>query len=325
MRIPAGWAGVMCAALLAIWPAGPAAAEPPAPSVHWGALAYPDQVNTLSIGYTGNRFTQFNGERDQFNRISETMGFNFGSVSWTQHWRCLDGLSTNLTIGAGPTGEQPTRYLQNEFVHDAVYGIPKVPVGRTRDEFDVMASASATYWLPVPSVPRVFFLGGGFSHGSLYTEGFARAGFRRLPIGCALAGRPSCEASEAGDWWLGQLVKGFRLSAMGRFGGIRSAAAFPEGTVSSQSYLGQASLSWGVYDPEGGEPFFEVEGGVTIDSGLFTSARGSTLEQRFWSLGFRVRNFSFETWNDQLNRQDFGPTYGLRVTYNLYPHLFAGR
>ena len=83
------------------------------------------------------------------------------------------------------------------------------------------------------------------------------------------------------------------------------------------------SVSWGVYDELGGEPFFEVEGGYTIDSGLFTDAKGATLEERFWSLGFRVRNFSFETWNDQVNRKDFGPTYGLRLTYNLYPHIFG--
>jgi len=302
--------------------AGPGRAESPAPTVHWGGLAYPDQVNTLSIGYTGNRFTQFNGEGQQFNRISETMGFNFGSLSWTQHWRAFEGLSTNLTLGAGPTGEQPTRYLQNEFVHNTIYGIPSVPVRRTRDEFDFMVDASATYWRSVFNAPRVFFLGGGLSAGSLYTEGFVRTGLRRLPLGCYLAGTMGCEELSPDDHWLRQFVKGFRLSAMGRFGGIRTAAAFPEGTLNSQSYLGQASLSWGVYDPNGGEPFFELEFGATIDSGLFSSARGTTLEQRFWTAALRFRNFSMETWNDQLNRQDYGPTYGFRVTYNLYPHFF---
>jgi hypothetical protein len=170
-----------CVVILLLRLADTVLAESPAPTVHRGGLAYPDQVNTLSLGYTGNRFTQFNGERDQFNRISETMGFNFGSLSWTQHWRSFEGLSTNLTVGAGPTGEQPTRYFQNEFVHDAVFGIPKVPVGRTRDEFDFMVDASAMYWHSVLNAPRVFFIGGGISTGSLYTEGFARAVFGAFP------------------------------------------------------------------------------------------------------------------------------------------------
>jgi len=297
-------------------------AESPAPTVHWGGLAYPDQVNTLSIGYTGNRFTEFNGDLARYNTIRETMGLNFGSISWTQHWKQFEGISTNITIGAGPTGEQPTRYLQNEFIHDAMFGIPKVKVNKTRDEFDAMVDASATYWHGALGSPRIFFLGGGISTGSLYTEGFARTGIRRLPIGSLLA-EALCQGDMSDQGILLQLLKGVRFSGMARFGGLRTAAAFPEGTVSPQSYLGQMSLSWGVYDEWGGEPFFEMEGGYTIDSGLYTDFRGSTLEERFWSLGFRVRNFSFETWNDQANRKDFGPTYGFRFTYNLYPHIFG--
>jgi len=81
------------------------------------------------------------------------------------------------------------------------------------------------------------------------------------------------------------------------------------------------SVSWGLFEREDAEPWFDVEAGATIDSGLFSSARGPTLEQRFWSLGLRFRNLSMETWNDQLNRQDFGPIYGFRLTYNFIPAL----
>ena len=118
-------------------------------------------------------------------------------------------------------------------------------------------------------------------------------------------------------------MKGFHLSGMGRFGGIRTGAAFPDGTLSSQSYLAQGSVSWRLFDREKAEPWFEIEVGATIDSGMFLSAQGSKLEERFWSFGLRFHNLSFETWNDQLNRQDFGPTYGFRLTYNLYPLLFG--
>ena len=110
---------------------------------------------------------------------------------------------------------------------------------------------------------------------------------------------------------------------MARFGALRTGSAFPEGTISPQSYLGQASIAWGIYDRPNGEPLVEIEGGYTIDSGLFTNFQGSTIEERFWTLGLRVRNFSLESWNDQANGTDFGPTYGIRFTYNLYSHLFS--
>ena len=303
-------------------------AESPAPTVHWGGLAYPDQINTLSIGYTGNRFTEFDGYENRYNKIRQTMGINFGSISWTQHWKQFEGegFSTNITIGAGPTGEQPTRYLQNEFAHDAIFGVPKVRVNETRDEFDAMVDASATYWRSAFGTPRIFFLGGGISTGTLYTEGFGRAGIRRLPIGCLVA-EQLCQADMKDQNLVLKIlhyaVKGVGFSGMARFGGLRTAAAFPEGTVSPQSYLGQISVSWGFYNESGRAPIVEFEGGYTIDSGLFTDLRGATLEERFWSLGVRVCNFSIETWNDQANRKDFGPTYGLRFTYNLYPHIFG--
>ncbi len=95
-------------------------------------------------------------------------------MSWTEHWKRFEGWSTNLTIGAGPTGEQPTRYLQNEFLHDAILGIPKVQTRRTRDEFDFMVDGSITRWLPLLDQPKKLFVGVGGSTGSLYHEVFAR-------------------------------------------------------------------------------------------------------------------------------------------------------
>ncbi|HXF93774.1 MAG TPA: hypothetical protein VNK46_13555 [Nitrospiraceae bacterium] len=68
---------------------GPAAAqaETGAPAVHWGALAYPDRSPILAIAGNFNRFTEFNSEGQRFNNINETMGFNFASISWTEHRR----------------------------------------------------------------------------------------------------------------------------------------------------------------------------------------------------------------------------------------------
>lgn len=295
-----------------IHPSSQALAESPSPTLHWGGLAYPDYYSKLDLGYAGNRFTEFDGDGRRYNNIRETMGLNFGSVSWTEHWKQLQGWSTNLTLGAGPTGEQPTRYLQNEFIHNAIFGIPRVPVRRTRDEADFMIDGSITRWLGTEQSPRIFFIGAGVSGGSLYFEEFARAGFRHLPIVCTLL-----QCNDLTSW--NQLWKGFHLSAMARASGIQNGAAFHD--LAPQSYMAQASMSWGIYG-EDGIPFFEVEGGYTIDSGVFRDFKGNSLEERFWSLGFKVRHFSFETWNDQANRKDYGPTYGVRIGFDVYPLLF---
>jgi len=303
--------------LLVLWgTADFALAESPSPTVHWGGLAYPDAYSKLELGYTGNRFTEFNGEGQRYNNIRETMGINFGTMSWTEHWKRFEGWSTNLTIGAGPTGEQPTRYLQNEFLHDAILGIPKVQTRRTRDEFDFMVDGSITRWLPLLDQPKKIFVGVGGSTGSLYHEVFARAGIRGAEVGSsALSLLGWGEANNlAADF-----VRGFRWSAMGRIAQAYAGPAFQH--IAPQNYIIQTSLSWGIYD-ERPLPKFEIETGVTLDSGLFVDFQGKTLEERFVSLvTIRIRNFAFETWNDMVNRKDYGPTYGLRLTFDVYPWI----
>ena len=297
-------------------------AESPTPTVHWGGLAYPDQTSTLELGFTANRFTEFDNEGRRFDSNQETMGLNFGTVSWTEFWEQVPGWSTNLTFGGGPTGEQPTEWLQNEFVHDGITGVPKVPVGRIRNEFDLMIDGSLTYWIPQPDEPHVIFVGSGFSSGSLYHELFIRGGVRRVPLGHWLAQGAFGKASGG----FKNFLSGFRVSGLLRYGRSYSGSAFRE--VSPNTYLGQFSLSWGLYDAQF-VPSFELETGVMLHSGLFTNPRGDSLEEFFVSLvTLRIRHVTIETWNDVVNnKKDFGPTYGLRIMVNIYPYLkraFAG-
>lgn len=289
-------------------------AESPGPTVHWGGLAYPDAYSKLELGYTGNRFTEFNGEGHRYNNIRETMGINFGTVSWTEHWKRLEGWSTNLTLGAGPTGELPTRYLQNEFAHNAIFGIPKVPIGRTRDQFDGMVDVSITRWLPLGNQLKKGFVGVGGSTGSLYHEAFVRAGIRNAEVGAVAL---SLFGLGETDNLAAEVVRGFRWSVMGRIAQAYAGPAFRE--IAPQNYIVQTSLSWGRYDQRP-LPLFEIETGVSVDSGLFVDFQGKTIEERFISLlTIRVRHVAFETWNDMINRKDYGPTYGLRLTVDVYP------
>ena len=154
---------IILVACLSWWiPPQPAMSEIPARGIHWGALAYPDQEPVFATGLSIFRFTEFNGAGERFNGIRETIGLNLITTSWTRHWtNHLDGWSTNLTFGIGPTRNQPSEFLQNDFVHDSLYGIPSIPVGEKRKETDFTISGSITRWEELPGQRRVLFLSGG--------------------------------------------------------------------------------------------------------------------------------------------------------------------
>ncbi|MDH4186215.1 MAG: hypothetical protein OEV08_04390, partial [Nitrospira sp.] len=107
--------------------AQPCWAEATAQSTHWGALAFPDHDRTLALGFTGNRFTEFDGAGNRYNDMRQTDGFNFGTLSWTERLERFNGWNTNITVGAGPTHDRFSRFLQNDFLHKLTGQAP-VPV-----------------------------------------------------------------------------------------------------------------------------------------------------------------------------------------------------
>jgi hypothetical protein len=286
--------------------------ETPAPSIHWGALSYPDQASELSIGLSLFRFTEFNGKGERFNGINETIGINFITFSWTEHFTdTFENWSTNFTLGVGPTRNQPTEWLQNDFIHDGLYGIPTVPVEDKRKETDFAISGSLTHWWEIPGQKRILYLSGGGQSGSLYHEIFARTGFRRWG---PLKTIEYLNGNQEGI--LASLFRPLRLSGMARASRIATGAAFHD--LANATYAAQGSISYGWYDEKTLHPWFEVEIGATIDSGIFNGELGDSLEERFWTAALRAYPFTIETWNDQLNSKDYGPTYGGRLTMDLY-------
>ncbi|MCA9422365.1 MAG: hypothetical protein KC592_15185 [Nitrospira sp.] len=289
----------------------PACAETAAPGIHWGALSYPDQEPVLATGLSIFRFTEFNGEGERFNGIRETIGLNLVTTSWTRHWpNALEGWSTNLTFGIGPTRNQPSEFLQNDFVHDRLYGIPQVPVGQKRKETDFTISGSLTRWTDLPGQQRILFLGGGGQTGSLYHELFARGGFRRWS---PLKTIEYLGGTHHG--WFATIFRPLRFSGMVRAGRVATGAAFHD--LANVSYSAQGSISYGWYDAQTLQPLVEIEVGATMDSGIFNGEGGDSLEERFWTIAIRIHPFTVETWNDQLNSKDFGPTYGGKVMMDL--------
>jgi len=269
--------------------------ESPSPSVHWGAISYPDQHSSRSLGVTINRFTEFDNDRSRYNPIDQTVGFNFAFLSWTEHWRSLPGWSANVTLGGGPTSDQPSRFLQNDVMHKP-FGFDSVPVGRIRNATDFMFDASITRWATLFDTPNVAFVGVGASLGSVYHEPFVRVGARRVV-----------------------LSEHLRFSAMGRYGRPFGSSAFDD--VATQSLLGQASLAVGSYRADN-SPAIEVEIALTYDKGLFNTFDGRAKEQYFLSVAFRGGPLTLELWNDSwhpahFGTRDFGPTYGLLIQFDV--------
>lgn len=273
-------------------------AEATAQNTHWGALAFPDHDRTLTLGFTNDTFTEFDGHGNRYNDIRQTVSFNFFALSWTERLERLKGWNTNLTVGAGPTDDKFRRITQNAFVHKLT-GQTDVPVGATRDAIDFMISGTLTKWTGLWGSDEVFFYGIGGAAGSLYYEPYVQIGLRRLSL-------PG----------VGPLLSDYvRISTLARYGRPFSGAALHE--VANHSYLGQVSIGIGNYQRKACDTPWEIELGLTADSGLFVDHRGSSLNERFVTAAFRYSALTLETWNDAINQKNYGPTFGGRVTLDL--------
>lgn len=306
MNVPTALLYAVCMVLIMV---ASAIAESPAPTVHWGGIAYPDQFNTLTIGGTFNRFTEFDGAGTRYNStLDDSLGLNFATMSWSQHWERLEGWSTNITVGAGPTGSQPTKFVQNNLVHKAL-GFAPVKEGQTRsDVVDAMISASVTRWFPLLDHRKELYIGGGLTGGTLYQEAFARAGLRRVSFDSLI------------PYWdrtpLRVLTDYLRFSAMARYGQLDTGAVLHQ--IKPFSFLYQLSTSLGPYGKSDGPPHWEIEYALTWDSGIFVDQTGQSRKEFFWSLAFTYDAFRMESWNDSINHKYQGPTYGFAVTLDLF-------
>ncbi len=292
----------------------PAWGESPAPSVHWGSMAFPDQYSTLTGGLTLNRFTPIDGLGNKYDStVGNTLGFNLITLSWTKHWDysgtswLWKNWSTNFTVGISPTGDEPSQYFQNKVVHQLRH-LPPVPSVDPRKETDLTIDGSITRWVSLFD-RKVLFAGGGFSVGTLYQQGFLRAGVRRLQI------TPSVWCSE--KW--GDI--NVRASAMGRISYQDNGSTLH--AVRNTAGLVQPSIAIGQYrTTENGEtiPTWEIELALMWDSGIFVNTTGQSQKQFAWALAASAGPVRFETWNDSMghfSERDFGPTYGATVTLDV--------
>ena len=181
--------------------------EAPAPSAHWGGLAFPDQYSTFTAGLTLNRFTPTDGTGLKYDStISQTLGLNLITLSRTQHWGDRSaGWSTNLTVGISPTSNDPSEFFQNKVVHQLRH-LPPVPSSQPRRDTDVMVDGSVTKWLPLWQPKAIFFWRRHLTRHTLsrvifedrHTSPTSHAGFISWRLGsreCAGLSSGACESS----------------------------------------------------------------------------------------------------------------------------------
>jgi hypothetical protein len=289
--------------LLAAGLAGPAAGRLVAqtlvtPSSHWGALLYPELEPLGQFGLHLDRFTEFDKKRDAngdpiltpYNGIRETIGFNALAVSATGKFVRSRRTLYRVTLHGGYTTDQPSRFLQNDVIHE-LGGLDPVPVGETRDAWDGGISADVNHWLRRTLLDAPFFLGAGVAFSTINSEVFAQAGFRAPRVG---------------------------LSGALRGGLVTGGDAFPTRHLARQYLTAQASIRlplddwgaalWGVLP--------EVEVGATYTTGLFADTTGRAISERFLALKIAWGPLTVETWNDAFaGGKDQGPTYGVRVYF----------
>ena len=322
-----------------------ASAQLAPPGAHWGACQYPVAHAEERLVLQFHRFTEFDGEnRAHPSGIAETAGFNLASLALTRELvRDLDHRFTyTLEVGGGWSAEQPTEYLQNDYLHK-LRDLPIVPVGGTRTQTEFTAGGALNYWLGTDEPHRdrhhgdhdgsrwQGFVGAGLVTSTLFHESFAHAG---------------------GSWLLpGRNV---RFSALDRVSWPYGGDAYPEvAPFTNVVQLGVAYVPDNFYlGPSGSlrevwNDFFQLENlwpdrwlstlhtliarpevGVyaTWDSGLFVKPDDDPIDTGFVSLRFDwATGLRFELWNDMLNGTDYGPSYGLLVSLDLGTLLWGTR
>ena len=277
---------------------GNAAGQSSAPDPHWGANVFPRPSSELRIGGYFNRFTQFSKSGTQFNEIDETAGFNILSVSYSDRIPALPDYSFAVNAGVGWSSDEPTRWFQNDVVHE-ILGQAEVPVGATRDEAEFVGGFGITRWYESRDLGDRAFWGAGFVTGTLYHEPYVHVGVSHL----------------FDDW-------NVRVGLLNRTSAPLGGNAYED--VASFNNLTQLYLG---YVPGGigssnwlqnflGNPEYGVT--LTYDTGLFEDANNDAIDVWFASLSARwATGLQFETWNDFANGTDFGPTYGFLISVDV--------
>ncbi len=309
--------------------------QAPIPNPHWGASAYPRDRDELRLSLSFSRFTELDGEGRQFNAVEDTSGFNIASLLYNTEVMTSSGARWTLAFdaGAGVSDDQPTEFLQNDYIHRFRH-LKEVPTEGTRRSPEFLAGAAATRWFGTNEVSDTAkggdehtryagFFGGGLATSTLYHEMYAHLGgsiyWPRYQVRTQLMNRSGLTT---GSDAFPDVAPFTNLTQASIFYVPRSYFLGPSGSLTEvfrETFQWKNLLPWnwpGMIHQLGGRP--EIGAHVTYDTGLFLNAREQEIDTWFvsvsleWPTGLRL-----ETWNDMANGTDFGPSYGLMLSFDL--------
>lgn len=311
-------------ALLACSLLGPIAAVPAQgaiPSAHWGALVIPEERDTFRLSLTADRFSEF----DEFGRVgfglnqpgrfpsANQKSFGIQRLIGDYTFGVIDPehLALTTSVGLGLSSNQPTRFIVNDVAH-RIRGAEAVTERSSRETFEATGGLELTAWTERPDgddetpdeTSWVGHAGVGSMVGTLYFENYVQAGgFVETPELDLGLGRARLR--------FGGLARGSLFATSDAFDDLA------DGGVLSQAYV--SILPHREPEESGIWTWPDFTLGVTHDTGLFRRYdTGDPLDKVFvtfrgeWPCGLR-----FETWNDLIGLEDFGPTFGLSFSYSF--------
>jgi len=338
----------------------------PTPDSHWGAATLPDLGERKDVGVHFVLFTQYGKETrngqytfDRYNDIDQTLGFNILSFSESGPLKSnldrgtLDAggktWQRRRTYSVGPMSDVITQFLQNRVAHQGRANNPHLlPVPRdTTDNpshitqlptklWPFVAGMSDEYFLilnrseqagdRVRTTPTPFFVGGGWSAGTVNQELFAHVGMSsaelRLRHWDRIASAVTLDALGIGGMArLGVLIPGPILRDLTADYANAQALIHVRGTVAGF--------------------FVQVEYGYTATTGFFATKRDAAFsaiqqqadstrppaslyyaktaaQERFSTIRVRIGDFTVEHYNDSAGGKDKGPTFGANISWDAY-------
>ena len=336
-----------------------ARAEPNAtPAAHWGASMYPAAQPGMVFGFEWLAFTEFGkdicppeatdctpgqpvhrgqtGLRDRYNFQDETVGLNLFTMTYTaslaRHHLNGSNLTYAFTLLAGLQSDRLTEFYQNDIIHasSGLVNIPRGKVACSEGDFELIkcvpVGIGAALNYRVLSLDQgsdgetafresPLFIGAGGMLSSVELDAYAQFGVRRFGL------LPH-------EWALTNYLD-VALSSVLRGGILKGMAVFPDIASKYVAIDGSVALSILQYE----FPVL-IEFGIVSSTGHFIVAPRAphdqsapapeALAETFYRLRVELGTFTFETFNDSIGGKDKGPSYGVRLLWNLLPGTVEG-
>jgi hypothetical protein len=329
------------------------------PVAHWGGYMLPSLEPGVDWTVHFLDFTQFGKEFDEktnryvftpYNDIDKTLGFNIVSRSSTNivnhHVLTASTLTARTTYFAGLIDDRVPRFLQNEVIHRGNLRQNKLqPVPRHIGDTPETISLGPTEKTPILGLSQEYFMrmhytrdeggyeervlapyfiGGGFSAGTVNQEMFFHGGVDVAEF-------------ELPQHWqhctLG--VRGLGFGGMARIGVLAPGPLMPDLTAQYSTAQGVIRVLWAPFSYP-----IRVDFAMTSHEGYFVAKRTpeerqtilelprtardadvyqakTPMRERYLAMRVGIGNLTFETYNDSYGGKDKGPSYGVQVSYHV--------